>query len=272
MALVTPSQRRTAYEKALKSINDCNRYDANTRIHYPKVCTLCDRFIMKNQEAKLRIDDLKEDVIRNNLGKTAQEKKYGHFLNTKAFPHYTQQVIKKNKILNDLLLSRRTYLTFNSNHEQCFGCCKSCHSYFHKYRTFQIREMPKYFIANGLAIGTAPKVLTDLNEVELAMISINRVDKHIFSFYGGSHRQIRGWHSMYYSDLSATSGVVNFMATDRKYAHIGVVMSGPFTKAQFAKVQKATKVRWGRIKKAIIWLKANNKLYADIDFDVDAIG
>ena len=57
--------------------------------------------------------------------------------------------------------------------------------------------------------------------------------------------------------LSQT-GVVNFMMTDRRFADIGVVLTGPFTKAQIAKVKLATRVRWGLMKKALEWLKANN--------------
>ena len=69
---------------------------------------------------------------------------------------------------------------------------------------------PRYAIVNGLSIGKPPVCLTDLNEVELAMIAPARTNKHIFSFTAGSHKSIRGWHSLYYNDLDAVNGVVNW--------------------------------------------------------------
>ena len=136
--------------------------------------------------------------------------------------------------------------------------------------------------------------LTDLNEVELAMIAPARTNKHIFSFTAGSHKSIRGWHSLYYNDLDAVNGVVNWCneATTRRHQQgesndslggeenaekklyiptIAVVLCGPFTSSQRAKVREKTEVRWEKMQNALLWLKANNPLYAEYDLPTDAM-
>ena len=73
------------------------------------------------------------------------------------------------------------------------------------------RKLPKYAIANGLFIGSAPKVLQDLNPVELAMISPIRVLKRILSFRAGAHKSIKGMHTMVFNnDVAHTYRVLNY--------------------------------------------------------------
>ena len=67
MALVNEIAQKKAYQKALKSLNECHWYDSATRIHYPKVCCLCDRFIMKGDERHLKINDLYDEYITNTI-------------------------------------------------------------------------------------------------------------------------------------------------------------------------------------------------------------
>ena len=44
--------------------------------------------------------------------------------------------------------------------------------------------------------GTAPSVIEVLNEVELASISMVRNVVHIFSYFGGEAKLLKGWHSI----------------------------------------------------------------------------
>ncbi|KAG7374099.1 hypothetical protein IV203_013194 [Nitzschia inconspicua] len=46
---------------------------------------------------------------------------------------------------------------------------------------------------------------------------------------------------------------------------ICVILSGPFTPTQKAKVFKKTKIDWSHVKNALLWLKTHNRLYADVD-------
>ena len=69
----------------------------------------------------------------------------------------------------------------------------------------------RFAIANGLMIGTAPRCIEDLNDVELAMVSKGRCEKHIFSYSAGAHTQIRGFHTIYQNDVHHSNSVLNYM-------------------------------------------------------------
>jgi len=56
-----------------------------------------------------------------------------------------------------------------------------------------------------------------------------------------------------------------------KLASICIILEGPFTPRQKAIVKRKTKVRQGKIREALEWLKANNHLYAAIDISEDDI-
>ena len=60
-------------------------------------------------------------------------------------------------------------------------------------------------------IGTAPKCIEALNDVELAMLSKGRCEKHIFSYSAGAHSQIRGFHTIYQNDVEHSNAVLNYM-------------------------------------------------------------
>ena len=128
-----------------------------------------------------------------------------------------------------------------------------------------------YCIANGMLNGHPPKCLTDLNEVELALVSGIRIRSHIFSYYAGQGKSIKGWHSMFENNVDAVHGIANYVVneygSEEEYTNsngkplICVILTGPFTSMQHAKVMEQTKVSWYKIKRAIEWLKVNNRLY-----------
>ena len=82
--------------------------------------------------------------------------------------------------------------------------------HLHEKRNSEPDKIPKNAIINGYMIGPTPLCLQTLNEVELALISPARTNKHVFSFTAGSHKSIKGWHSLYYNDLKAVNGVINW--------------------------------------------------------------
>jgi hypothetical protein len=57
-------------------------------------------------------------------------------------------------------------------------------------------KSPKHAICNGLVMAKVPELITELNEVELALISTARVNEHMFSVTAGTHESIKGWRSM----------------------------------------------------------------------------
>lgn len=75
-------------------------------------------------------------------------------------------------------------------------------------------KLPRCAICNGLVVGKAPACIAELNEVELALLSTARINKHTFSFTAGTHKSIKGWHSMHHDDLEHFNGVANCVAAN----------------------------------------------------------
>lgn len=92
------------------------------------------------------------------------------------------------------------------------GCCSECKNGIIpiKRNHDDERNLPKFAIATGLLRGYALKCLTDLNEAELALISIARVNKHMITYTVGVKTSIQRWYSMYYVCIEKTSKVMNF--------------------------------------------------------------
>jgi hypothetical protein len=92
---------------------------------------------------------------------------------------------------------------------------------------------------NGAVIGVAPPELTDLNDVELALVSLARANKHIFAFYGGAHKSMHGWHNLYENDVEGIARTLNQVS---EYTGDNVILCidnvilcillGPFTPLQ----------------------------------------
>ena len=56
----------------------------------------------------------------------------------------------------------------------------------------------------------APTELIELTDVELALISLGRMDTHVFAIFAGAHQAMKGWHTMYANDVSVVNGVANW--------------------------------------------------------------
>ena len=116
----------------------------------------------------------------------------------------------------------------------------------------------KFSIANGMIFGSPPGVLTNLNDVELSLITLTRVRSHIFSYVAGQAKAISGWHSLFQNDVDTINGVTNFFVNEMKRnngeeddenndssispATIAVILAGPMTSDQKAMIQSKTNV------------------------------
>ena len=257
-------------------------------LHRRKACCFCNRLIQCDYEYFMNASELLNDEsIKKRLGKDQLAAK----LPKSLLEHCTCVGLKKTrttKELRKLMLSRRTHGVVGKvgkKHEYKLGCCGDCHSQI-KVMKENKDHMPLYFIANGLHIGYPPKELSKLNECELAMISLARVSKHLFSYQGGAHKSIKGWHTLHENDIESANGVINYFADreskeakdfearqrseddfERTVPQIVVVLTGAFTKDQVAKVQSSFTPRWSLCQKAINWLKENNRLYKNFQLE-----
>ena len=102
-------------------------------------------------------------------------------------------------ILSKCVLSPRSMLLYKDKKKRNpkVMCCQECRSGLSEKK---LREgtLPRFAIANNMAIGTCPFWLVRLNEIELALLSQARLRGHLFTYWGGCHRSIKGWHSLYY--------------------------------------------------------------------------
>ena len=105
-----------------------------------------------------------------------------------------------------------------------YDCCLECHSFINK----ENPKLPKFAIANGFIIGQAPSILYDLNSIERTLVSKVRNVAHVYTFFGGRHKSIRGWHTFFEADVSHTMGTLNRLDEYKMSKTIFVVLTGPF--------------------------------------------
>ena len=160
--------------------------------------------------------------------------------------HYTLQTSNPEirEALRGSLLSPRTTLvqkSCNKRSKPHVMCCRDCKSGMNA-AALKKGDLPRHSIANGWAIGDPPECLTSLNEIELALISKARFRGHLFTYWGGCHRSIKGWHTFYDTNPANTVAVLNAVQNVTENEDIAVILTGPFTTEQKAQVMKRIQV------------------------------
>ena len=102
----------------------------------------------------------------------------------------------------------------------------------------------------------SPKEITDLNKLELSILTLLPTQKHVFSIMGGAHKARKQLHTMFENDVQYSNRVINSIASDilfdsLKTDKIAVVFCGPFTKTQKAIAMERTKVHVQKLRKAL---------------------
>ena len=168
--------------------------------HASKACLICDCLLEWNDDGfltKARLKRLKERLSGEGVEFESLHPDLKQYYSYKGRGHETWMDV--------MFLSPRGVF------EECngFKCCKECCKVMGSATMKPCRvKLPKYAIANGSLIGDAPLELTQLNDVELALVSLARVDKHVFTFYGGAHKSMRGWHNLYENDVENIAGAL----------------------------------------------------------------
>ena len=140
----------------------------------------------------------------------------------------------------------------------CRECCKQIETKIKPSRV----KLPKHAIANGMIFGEAPPELQELNDVELALVSQARIDKHVFTFYGGCHKSMRGWHNLYENNVQHNAGIMQRLQSFGVETTIACILQGPFTEYQRKQALFKTRVDPDKVLRAMTWLKENNRLYS----------
>jgi hypothetical protein len=172
---------------------------------------------------------------------------------------------RANILLKPALLSPRSQIVYKTNSNKAkehVMCCAECKSGLNM-KCLKDGKLPRFAIANGWTIGDAPECLKCLNEIELALISKARLRGHLFTYWGGCHRSIKGWHTFFDTNPYYTAAVLNNVSTLTSSDDIGVVLCGPFTPQQKDQVLRKIQVNIPRTLAAFEWLKQNNLQYTN---------
>lgn len=221
-----------------------------------KTCILCDALITYN------------DVHLVSLTTFAKYVPYLHGdpklpASIRGYYTFTSGNARTNNILRPALLSPRSQVVYKSDSRKAkehVMCCGECRGGLNL-KSLKAGTLPRYAIANGWNIGDAPECLKCLNEIELALISKARFRGHLFTYWGGCHRSIKGWHTFFDTNPSYTAAVLNNVSTLTSCDDIGVVLCGPFTPQQKNQVVRKIQVNIPKTLAAFEWLKQNNVLY-----------
>lgn len=163
--------------------------------------------------------------------------------------------------LEPYVLSSESQVNRHSNKIIVCKHCINCMREEMKQCKRSSRKMPKEAICSGYLIGNVPEELQGLNEIEVALISRVRVHAHIFSFYGGQHKSIKGWHTFFRNNHVTQKENLETLAKNQLQGNVFVVLSGPFTTKQRDRAKEAVEVNVPKVLRAIEWLVKNNPKY-----------
>ena len=244
--------------RALRSLTELP--DGNHRV---QVCIACDIMLDSNNMDKLPLDVLRKSKTRLHDKKQLP-------LPLKAY--YTYKRDGYSSWMDKMLLSpKATYFkperSVETTSRVCtatgsFSCCKLCK---HSLQQQDAYKPPKFAIANGFAIGEAPLELFNLNDAELSLVSLNRNLSHIFSLYKPQHQSMRGFHTMFRSNVTHTRTAFASISKMTGKSKLACVLSGPFTKRQHQEATKSVEVNTDSIINAYDWLHINHVVYKDFN-------
>ena len=145
-------------------------------------------------------------------------------------PELRKQYTAKDSRLKDFILSPETYVNENNKVLVCKHCLSELETNARKHK--DRRRPPTESIINGYMIGEAPFQLSDLNPVELSLISKTVVQCQSWIFFGGCHQSIKGWHTFFKGRPGENVGNMTMMTESGWIGRLIVVLCGPFTTEQ----------------------------------------
>jgi hypothetical protein len=163
-------------------------YDEGEK-HLSKACSVCDWLLEWNDVALISSSRL-EAVSSQFWGETSFFLTINQQVVEKLKSQYTHKGPGRQPWMDAMYLSPHGY--YYQDDKVGFQCCNICTATLNtKERPYQIK-LPWSALANGCLFGHAPREFTDLNHVELALVSMARINKRIFLSYGGAHKSMRG--------------------------------------------------------------------------------
>jgi hypothetical protein len=226
MVLLDPIAVDEAYMKFQNGLNDLT-YERGT-MHISKACLICNELLEWNDTGVIRTTRLKSLQSRFQGEDPVFLSRNGGIM--KSYYTYRGDGCESQWMHKMYLSPRGVY----REDEEGFQCCKQCVKILDTKVKPNRTTLPRFAIANGAVFGEAPPELTELNDAELALVSLARTNKHVFAFYGGAHKSIRRWHNLYEND--DVEGITRTLNEVSEYTGgknvILCILLGPFTPLQ----------------------------------------
>ena len=226
-------------------------------VSHPIICTVCDSIAHVDIEIEwMKVMLLREFCLATDLTKNKIKDIYPESL----IAQYTVPQIPELK--NFVLSPHSVYNAHDKTIAICTICANHLRNQVHNYA--QKRVPPHEAIISAYLIGKAPKILTDLNECEIALLSTVRTNCQSWIYFAGCHKHIQGWHTFYENNAGYNVATVDNLCDAGLKGQMLVVLCGPFTSTQKAKTYAQTLVRPEKVIAAFKWLKTNNYLYRNV--------
>ena len=241
----------------VKDLESFSYLDERSNTFKPIVCCVCDAIPSEsNWSCMVAVSKAAKFFSKCNMEIAKQSRLYPKQL-------LEQYSISTEPRLSPFVLSPNSFISVNNE----VMMCHSCHDALTiacQQRKSREKFPPIQSIANGYIIGEAPLELECLNEVELSLISHVRTYCQSWTFFGGCHRHIKGWHTFFRNRPTSNIGNLMQLVDGGMQGIILVVLCGPFTSTQNALVRQKTAVNPHKVIAAWLWLKANNFRYHEV--------
>ena len=221
----------------------------------PYVCAICDEFIDPDH-----VEIVTHDLIKKNEALLTATDVPSELRKCYAFE--SNKITNNRKLarlVKSMLLSPRAIYIDHRNGDRRtkrgLTCCEACRN------SLSHEQMPACAIANNYVIGTPPLEISDLTDIELAMLSPVKVSGNFgycFGFTGGVRNSFKGSLSFFKVDMSRIVRAVAHFDVLGLHNAIVILLYGNMTEAQKAKARKYSRIRPGHMLRAIDWLKRNN--------------
>jgi hypothetical protein len=163
------------------------------------VCIICDEFVSpsKRQRLSKKLLSKHSGLLMPNEWNTVSKKVSRCYRYCGEIEENEDGGITEERLdIKKLLLSPRADFIEGLGG---FSCCKSCKS------SLSRGLMPSMAIANNYCFGTPPQCLSDLSEVELALLTPIKTYGYCFSYTGGRQKQLKGSLSYYKVDIASVA-------------------------------------------------------------------
>ena len=223
----------------------------------PFVCILCDRFVHPRNHRTISLEQLmrKGQILSNEFVPSSIRNDY---LYNDVF---TERNERLKELLHSMLLSPRAVFISNFHDRRRatgYTACKNCKD---SLLSSNDCNMPRHAIANNYFFGTPPPELTDLTDVELAMLSPVKTSGNFgycFGYTGGTKNSLKGNLTFLKVDINRLIRAVAHFDVLGLHDCVVVLLYGKMTEAQRKKARDKARIRPAYLLRAIEWLRANN--------------